>query len=102
MPPDDVPDVDDGIGLRAFDKAASNMAECLVCKSKVMKNTWRFEWRTKKSSSLRDQKKLHVECLQELTVREQDIKKVRAWRSSLEAEGRDDGVAVLDGVLASY
>ena len=98
-----MPDVeDDGIGLRAFDKAASNMAECCICKKRVAKGIWRFDWRTKKSSSLRDQRKLHVECLESVKLRDQDIAKISLWLSALQAEGRDDGAAVLETVLASF
>lgn len=50
-------------GLQSYEMAtAADRAACFVCGLST-KSSWRFEYRFKVSSSLRDQKRVHAECI---------------------------------------
>jgi hypothetical protein len=84
-------------GLREYCKSPSNQAKCLICDLITKKGDWRFEYRTKSSSSLRDQRKIHgaPECLVKLNVEtlQADLNMLRGW---MKAEGNVEAFAFLE------
>ena len=83
----------------SFDKAPSSRSNCYFCDSSILINSFRVDYRIKESTSLRDQKRAHVECCDKIPewTRASDRAKVRRWLGdpSLEPEWGP----VLEGVL---
>ena len=69
------------VGLRSFDEAPSRMAKCWACSQQIAKGSWRFDYRMKASSSLRDQRRAHAECVGQVPphTRWQDVAAVEGW-----------------------
>ena len=51
------------IGLMEYSVAPSSQAFCVVCEKRILKGEWRFDYRKRDSSSLRDQRRLHAACI---------------------------------------
>ena len=88
------------IGIKKYDKAASDRGTCFVCKGKVLKNTFRMDFRVKVSMAMGDQPRFHPACAAGLPCgsRDRDIRVIRMWLRdpSLEHDAR----TMLEGVLA--
>ena len=68
-------------GLRDYGVAPSSRALCLVCGLAIKKGDFRLDYRVKASTSLRDQRRLHVACVDRLPdeTRETDLLKLQGW-----------------------
>ena len=72
------------LGLKDYDLPKPlQRAACEIC-GKVVKDRLRMEYRFRVSNSMRDQKRVHIDCLSQLPMetRERDVRQVRRWMST--------------------
>ena len=62
---------------------AVRVTDCLVCELRILKDSFRLDYRRKVSTSLRDQRRMHVACLDRLPAltKASDIAKLGLWYS---------------------
>ena len=95
------------IGLQEYGLApARGSAKCLVCSERIQAGDWRFDYRMKKSTSLRDQRRVHQTCIGELPeeTRSSDLLKLKRWLGDAQEfadPGADSIVAMLMASVAS-
>ena len=80
-------------GLQKFEKATETMrAECWLCGIKIKAPAWRFDYRFKASTTLRDQRRVHARCVGGLpaVTRSEDQRFVRhAFGVATDLEARE-------------
>ena len=90
-----------------YSVAPSSEAFCVACE-KVHKDEWRFDYRKRVSSSLRDQRRIHSACIGgiPLATRAEDLRRLQRWASDpLLSEAAEEllnaSVRILQGPAAS-
>ena len=92
------------IGLVGYELSASNRAVCFLCEAPICKNAWRFDYRIKESSSLRDQRRIHQTCLGRLpsATRNSDVLKLKRWLGEAqEVDGAGAIVSMLTDAVST-
>ena len=88
-------------GLKAFEVSPSSRCECFICKAKIAKGAFRFDYRLKESSSLRDQLRCHALCVKHvpLDTRVADIAFVKSLLDAAQTAGQVGSVDALSQAL---
>ena len=83
-------------GLYEVCRAPTGRASCWCCGATISKNTWRFTYQIKRSSSLRDSRYIHSGCAATLpaATREEDIDALRRFITDTQTGTGDE--ALLD------
>ena len=74
---------------------------CFICKAKIAKGAFRFDYRLKESSSLRDQLRCHALCVKHvnLETRVADIAFVKSLLDAAQTAGQVGSVDALSQAL---
>ena len=56
-------------GLFSHEKARSNRSQCWICNKKIATGEWRLYYAIRESTSLRDKRRLHILCVDQLPIR---------------------------------
>ena len=92
----------DAIGFKVFDAAKSNRSKCYICEEKVLRGQFRFHYRVKESTSLRDELWVHASCVPSLPVAscDNDIVALRSFIVEATGSGDEEALTALRTALA--
>ena len=65
------------------------MSKCMICEARIARDSWRFLYVIRESSSLRDKRNVHADCLSRLpeATRAQDRAYVQQAKENTEDPG---------------
>ena len=89
------------IGLLSYELSLSNQAACYLCNQPILTNAWRFDYKIKQISSLRDQRRIHQTCIGQLpaATRGSYLLKLKRWLG--EAQAVEGAGAIVDMLVAA-